>query len=233
MDVALVTVGDELLAGETVNTNAAWLGRQLRERGARVRRVTTVPDDVEAIAEVVDAFAGRWDAVVVTGGLGPTHDDVTMDGVAAALGRDVVENDRAREWLLTQGGYAAEDLAAGTADLPGGATPLDNEVGVAPGCVVENVYVLPGVPDEMRAMFADVAEEFTGERTHVREVRAAEPESELLDRIDGVREAFDVTVGSYPGESVRLRVEAADESVADAAADWLSERVTQADDGEG
>jgi len=230
MDVALVTVGDELLAGETVDGNAAWLGRQLRERGVRVPRVTTVPDDVDAIAEVVEAARGRWDAVVVTGGLGPTHDDVTMAGVAAALDRAVVENDRAREWLLEEGGYAAEDLAAGTADLPAGAEPLHNDVGVAPGCVVGNVYVLPGVPAEMRAMFAGVAEEFAGERTHVREVRAAEPESELLDRVAGVREAFDVTVGSYPGESVRLRVEAAEEEVADAAAEWLRERVVEADE---
>jgi molybdenum cofactor synthesis domain-containing protein len=230
MDVALVTVGDELLAGETVDSNAAWLGRELRDRGVRVPRVTTVPDDVDAIAEVVEEAHQRWDAVVVTGGLGPTHDDLTMTGVATALDRDVVENERAHEWLVEEGGYAAEDLAAGTADLPAGADPLDNEVGVAPGCVVENVYVLPGVPEEMRAMFADVADEFAGERTHVREVRAAEPESELLDRVDGVRETFDVSVGSYPGESVRLRVEAVEEEVADAAADWLRERVTEADE---
>ena len=224
MEVALVTVGDELLSGDTVNTNAAWLGRRLHERGVTVERSTTVPDRVGDIARVVNEYRAEYDAVLVTGGLGPTHDDLTMEAVGAALGRPVGPNEAVLDWLEEHGGYARADLAEGTADLPEGARPLHNTVGVAPGCVVDDVYVLPGVPSEMEAMFESVADEFDGEVQHVTVVEAAEPESALVGRFADLRERFDVKVGSYPGEFVRVRLEGEEGEVERAAA-WLRERV--------
>jgi molybdenum cofactor synthesis domain-containing protein len=225
MRVALVTVGDELLAGDTVNTNAAWLGERVTERGATVERVTVVPDRIGDIARVVNEYRAEYDAVVVTGGLGPTHDDVTMDGVAAAFGREVTRSEEALEWLESEGGYTREDLAEGTADIPAGAEMLPNHAGVAPGCVLEQVYVLPGVPAEMKAMFETVADRFSGERRHVETVEADEPESALLDRVRDVRERFDVKVGSYPGETVEIKLESTDEAAVRDAAAWLGERI--------
>jgi molybdenum cofactor synthesis domain-containing protein len=225
MEVAIVTVGDELLAGDTENTNATWLCARLSERGVSVERVTTLPDRVADIAQVVNEYRAEYDAVVVTGGLGPTHDDLTMEGVAAAVGREVEEHAEALSWLTEEGGYAAHDLAEGTTHLPRGARFLRNEVGVAPGAVVEGVYVLPGVPAEMEAMFGLVAEEFSGARTFTEVVETPEPESSLVARLASLREAFDVTVGSYPGETVRLKVTATDAETAAAAAEWLRERV--------
>ncbi|MFB6127030.1 MAG: competence/damage-inducible protein A [Halolamina sp.] len=229
MDAAIVTVGDELLAGDTTNTNATWLCDRLRDRGVDVRRVTTVPDHTGAIARVVNEYHAEYDAVVVTGGLGPTHDDVTMNGVAAAFGRSVEPHPGAREWLTETGGYAAADLDEGTVDLPAGARFLPNEVGVAPGAVVESAYVLPGVPAEMKAMFDRVAGEFAGERTHSVTVIADEPESALLDRMEAVQERFDVRVGSYPGEHVRLKLSGADGDAVESAAAWLEARVESTD----
>ena len=229
MRVAVVTVGDELLSGETVNTNAAWLGRQLSARGARVERMTTVPDRVADIARVVNESHADYDAVVVTGGLGPTHDDVTIDGVAAAFGREVVESEDALAWLEEHGGYSRQDLTDGTGDVPEGARVIPNHEGVAPGCVVESCYVLPGVPDEMKRMFEEVAEEFDGQTRFVRTVDAAEPESGLLDRLADVQERFPVKVGSYPGEYVTVRFEGPDEQVVENAAAWLRERVERPD----
>jgi molybdenum cofactor synthesis domain-containing protein len=230
MRVALVAVGDELLAGDTVNTNGSWLGARLTERGVDVERAVVVPDRIDEIAAIISSLHERYDAVLVTGGLGPTHDDLTMDAVAQAFDRDLEANDDAVEWLEAHGGYEREDLAAGTTDLPVGARVLHNEAGVAPGCVVESVYVFPGVPDEMKAMFASVAEEFSGTVNTVEFVHADEPESALLDRIEGVRERFDVSVGSYPGEHVRLKVQSPNQAEAAAAADWLTERVTLVDE---
>jgi molybdenum cofactor synthesis domain-containing protein len=224
MKVALVTVGDEILDGDTVNTNAAWLGQQLADRGVDVERVAVVPDRTADIARVVNEFRAAYDAVIVTGGLGPTHDDLTMEGVAAAVGRPLEESAEATEWLAGDG-YAAADLAAGTTLLPAGADLLPNPEGVAPGCVIDGIYVLAGVPAEMKAMWAEVADDFAGEPRIVETVRADEPESALLDRVAEARERFDVDIGSYPGETVRLRVKSRDETaVADAAA-WLRERV--------
>jgi len=225
MRAAVVTVGDELLVGETVNTNAAWLGQQLRDRGVTVERMTVVPDRTADIARVVNEYHAEYDAVVVTGGLGPTHDDVTIDGVAAAFGREVVESEAALAWLAEHGGYSREDLTEGTGEVPAGCRVLPNHEGVAPGCVVESCYVLPGVPVEMKRMFAEVAEEFAGEQRHVVTVDAAEPESALLDRMETVRERFPVKVGSYPGEYVTVRFEGTDADAVEDAAAWLRERV--------
>ena len=226
MHVAVVTVGNELLTGDTTNTNATWLCEQLTDRGVRVRRVTVVPDETAEIARVVNEYRAEYDAVIVTGGLGPTHDDVTMEAVAAACGRSVEQSEAVLEWLEEYGGYAREDLTEGTADVPTGARVLHNEVGVAPGCVIESIYVLPGVPDEMKAMFGTVAEEFSGPDRHVEVVPADEPESVLLDRLAELRETFpDVDVGSYPGELVRVKLSGTDRDAVREAAEWLETRV--------
>ena len=229
MEVGVVTVGDELLAGDTVNTNAAWLCERLDRRAVSVRRVVVVPDEVSEIARVVNEYRAEYDAVLVTGGLGPTHDDLTMEAVAAALGREVTDSEVAREWLRDERGYAAADLAPGTTALPEGARPLHNEVGVAPGCVVDDVYVLPGVPEEMQAMFESVAGAFAEGERHRESLVVEEYESELVDCLATLRERFDVTVGSYPGENVRLRVRADDPAELDRAMAWLRERVTLAE----
>ncbi|WP_332898527.1 competence/damage-inducible protein A [Haladaptatus sp. CMSO5] len=228
MRVALVSVGDEILAGDTVNTNATWLSQQLNARGATVERVTVVPDRIADIAHVVNEYHAEYDAVIVTGGLGPTHDDLTMEGIGAAFGRAVERHEEALAWLTTHGGYSHDDLATGTAHLPVGARMLPNEVGVAPGCVVDAVYVFPGVPAEMKGMFDLVADEFSGVKRYTDEVIAAEPESALIDRMNEVQEKFGVKVGSYPGENVRIKLESEDEDAVSAAKAWLQERVTEA-----
>ena len=227
MNVAIVTVGDELLVGQTVDTNATWLAERLTDRGCTVDRITTLPDNTETIAEVVGDYRASYDAVVVTGGLGPTLDDVTMAGVAAAVDRELTHHEAAHEWLTDQGGYAAGDLDEGTTDLPAGARMLPNEVGVAPGAVLDGIYVLPGVPSEMKAMFESVAAEFAGQQVHTQTVVVDEPESALLDRLAAVDEQFDVSVGSYPGEYVRVKVSGTDEATVAAAADWFATRVEQ------
>jgi len=236
MHVAVITVGDELLAGDTVNTNAAWLGRQLHARGARVERVVTVPDRIGDIAAEVNEARAAHDAVIVTGGVGPTHDDLTMDGVAAALGVEVERHDGAVAWIDDHGEYSRDDLVDGTADLPAGARLLENPEGVAPGAALEGedgvpVYVLPGVPAEMKTMFESVAGEFSGvERTHA-VVETPEPESALIGYFEAIGERFDVSVGSYPGENVRIKLEGEDATEVEAAAAWLRERVEEANPG--
>lgn len=223
MNVAMVSVGDELLAGDTVNTNAAWLGNRLSERGVTVERVTVVPDRTADIARVVNEYAAEHDAVIVTGGVGPTHDDVTLDGVAAAVGTGLETDETVLEWLAEESEYSRADLTDGTAKLPAGSRPIHNTVGVAPGCVIENVYVFPGVPREMKAMFESVESAFNGQPRHVGRVTIAEPESALIDRLGELQERFGVKAGSYPGEHVQIKVESTDEESVTEAVAWLRE----------
>ncbi|WP_049970650.1 competence/damage-inducible protein A [Haladaptatus cibarius] len=225
MQIALISVGDEILSGDTVNTNAAWLGEQLTERGVSIERVFVVPDHVADIARVVNESLAEYDAVIVTGGLGPTHDDLTMEGVAAAVGVPVEEHTEAVEWIETHSDYSHADLVSGTTHLPKGSRMLPNEVGVAPGAAIEDIYVLPGVPEEMKAMFERIAGEFDGDPYFRKVVPADEPESALIDRFEELRERFDVKVGSYPGDHVRVKIEGSNEEVVQNAADWLRERV--------
>ncbi|QLG62796.1 competence/damage-inducible protein A [Halorarum salinum] len=239
MQVAILTVGDELLAGETENTNASWLARQLAERGASVARILVVPDDADTIATYVREWAAEFDAVLVTGGLGGTHDDVTMDGVAAAFGRDAVVDADALE-AVTESARAFADANPDVVDeydldldleawarMPEGARMLDNPAGLAQGCAVGTVYVLPGVPEEMRATFEGVAGEFSGDAVS-ETVYTPAPEGALVATLAELRDRFDVVVGSYPaprGTPNRVKVSGSDPKTVRAAIDWLEDRV--------
>jgi len=158
---------------------------------------------------------------------------VTMDGVAAAFDRDLVENDLARAAVERHLEAIADEYpeldvdVSGEATIPAGSRPLINPVGLSPGCVVENTYVLPGVPSEMKGMFEDVADEFDGD-VDSRYLYTREPEANLIERLGEVRERFGVRVGCYPDREAghnRLKIsDTDDEALAEADA-WLRERV--------
>ncbi|WP_266076164.1 competence/damage-inducible protein A [Haladaptatus caseinilyticus] len=239
MQVAILTVGDELLAGDTVNTNAAWLAEEIHDRGGSVRRILTVPDDADVIARRVYDWHESFDAVVVTGGLGGTPDDVTMDAVAMAFDRNATVDTEIRDRLEAKARkFAAENLELTdeydleldldeAAELPTGGRPLITDAGWAPGCVVENVYVLPGIPREMKAMFELIADEFDGAVVS-ETIHTPAPEGALGTVLAGVRDRFDVAVGSYPGRGDtpgRLKVTSTDADEISAAVAWLRDNV--------
>ncbi|WP_435152908.1 competence/damage-inducible protein A [Haladaptatus sp. DFWS20] len=239
MQVAILTVGDELLAGNTVNMNAAWLAEEIHERGGSVRRILTLPDDIEIIAHRVREWHDSFDAVVVTGGLGGTPDDVTMDAVSMALDRNAVVDTETRERLEEKARQFATENPELTdeydlkldldeaAELPAGGRPLLTDAGWAPGCAVENVYVLPGIPREMKAMFELVADEFDGAVVS-ETIHTPAPEGALGGVLSDVRDRFDVAVGSYPGRGDtpgRLKVTSTDLDEVSAAVEWLRTHV--------
>jgi molybdenum cofactor synthesis domain-containing protein len=233
MEVALITVGDELLSGDTVNTNANWLAAELSERGVAVSRILSIPDDRAEIADRVREYAADFDAVIITGGIGSTPDDVTMEAVADAFDREMAPTDLTRESVERRLAAIRErvpdrefdvDVEA-EASVPAGSRPLVTEVGLAPGCVIEGVYVLPGIPDELKATFETVADEFAGDRRS-RFLYTVEPESNIIDALEEATERFDVAVGCYPDREAdhnRLKVTATDDDALDAAAAWLLE----------
>ncbi|MGM0604271.1 MAG: competence/damage-inducible protein A [Halobacteriota archaeon] len=243
MDVALLTIGEELLSGATANTNASWLAGRLSDRGVDVRRILVLPDDRSLIEATLREWVASFDAVIVTGGLGGTHDDVTMDAVAAAFDRELLVDEVAREDVL-------ETIAAfreshpelverydprvdpdAQASIPEGARPLCNPVGLSPGCVLESVYVLPGIPEEMRAMFELVESEFDGDRV-TETLYTPVPESSMTQTLEEFHDRFDVVAGSYPGRARdpnRLTVTGTDRATLEAAIAWLEERIDTID----
>jgi len=155
----ILTIGNELLIGRVINTNAAWIASKLTFHGVSVRRILTVGDTIDDIVEALSEAVRRADIVVTTGGLGPTADDLTLEAIAAALHRPLVldkEALRMVEAFYARRGYRLTSEARKMALLPSGATPIPNPEGAAPGAwIVEgrtHIFALPGVPREMEAM---------------------------------------------------------------------------------
>src|SRR5947207_3971358 len=142
---SILTIGDEPVSGYVANTNAAWLARRLAPLGVAVRLTAAVPDEIDAIAEFVQAEAARVDFLLVTGGLGGTPDDLTREAIAYTFG---VPQEEVPELVADLTSRFRGDPAYVTpwAQLPRGSRPLRNPLGGAPGFAIENVYVFPGLP---------------------------------------------------------------------------------------
>ena len=227
----LLTIGNELTSGDVPNTNASWLARRLAPLGVRVQLMAAIPDEIDAIAEFVRTEASRADVVIVTGGLGGTPDDLTREAIAAAFG---VPQEEVPELAADLRARFARDpeYAARWALLPRGSRPLANPHGGAPGFALENVYVLPGLPSEMEAMFETIEEELrrgspigSWRRVYrTRESLIAGPLAEVTERWPTV------LAGSYPsflpeGPEVELVLKSSDPDELAAASAWLEAEV--------
>jgi nicotinamide-nucleotide amidase len=231
---SLVSIGNELLSGDTVNTNAAWLAQELEALGIGVTLMAVLPDDIERISEFVRTEAPNADYVIVTGGLGGTPDDVTREGIAGAFEAQQSEIVDLAERLRSR--FPADpEYAARWARLPAGARPIENPLGGAPGFLIQNVYVLPGLPAEMKAMFQVIVGELRSERP-ISSWRRTYETTEA--RIVGVLEAMGnrypgVLVGSYPkfhpaGATVEVVVKSSDSESLQAAVAWLEQALEEA-----
>lgn len=243
MEVGILTVGDEVLAGDIPNTNAQWLAARLTGRGASVKRILTVPDDQGLICSTVMEWREAFDAVIVTGGLGGTHDDVTGDAIAAAFDRDLVVDDAVQQdVLVTIAEYRGLDPETTTpadidfdiaawAALPEGSRVVLNPEGLCPGFVLRNVYAFPGVPDEMQALFELVADEFDGNAV-TRTLYTPLPEASMAEVLSRARDRFGVVVGSYPAtdRDNRVKVTGEDPEGVRRATEWLRERIDGSDE---
>ncbi len=156
----ILTIGNEILIGRIVNTNASWLAERLTLLGAKVRRILVVPDELDEIARAFHEAVRSADIVVSTGGLGPTDDDMTLEGLSLALARPLRLHPKALEMVerfYSSRGYGLTRERVKMAFLPEGAEPIPNPVGAAPGAFIvagrSHVVALPGVPAEMKAMF--------------------------------------------------------------------------------
>lgn len=198
---ALVVIGDEILSGRTHDRNLPYLGRRLNELGVRLAEVRVVADDCSAIVEAVNALRARHQYLFTTGGIGPTHDDITAECIAEALGRKLIEHPQARAILDAR--YGPEGLTPGRlrmARTPEGAELVDNPVSKVPGFKIGNVYVLAGIPEVMQGMFESLAHELVGGPPLLSTtVVAALPEGDLAQPLGELQARYpDIGMGSYP-----------------------------------
>ncbi|HET7875569.1 MAG TPA: competence/damage-inducible protein A [Methylomirabilota bacterium] len=224
----IILIGNELLSGKVQDANAAYLCRELRSLGVDVRRISVIPDEVETIAREVAQFHGDYDVVFTSGGVGPTHDDVTIEGVARALGVRVVREPRLVALL---GGFykgRLNEARLKMAEVPEGAELTSGDDLVFPAVVVRNIYVLPGVPEIFRQKFEALKERFREAPYFLISVFVSMGEGTLADHLNAVLAAHpDLMLGSYPEFShpeykVKVTLESKDRaSVERAAADLL------------
>ncbi len=197
----LIIIGNEILSGRTKDKNLAWLAENLNAGGITLAHARVIRDEAAEIIDTVNECRAKYDYIFTTGGIGPTHDDITTECIAKAFGVPVIRNEEAEARLRKH--YNASQInearlkMANTAE---GATLIDNPVSSAPGYRMENVYVFAGVPAIMQAMFDSMKHELAGgSPTLSRAINVLMAEGDLAMGVDDIQAQFpEVEVGSYP-----------------------------------
>ncbi|MFT5171909.1 MAG: molybdenum cofactor synthesis domain-containing protein [Gammaproteobacteria bacterium] len=196
---AVVVIGSEVLSGRVQDINVNFLALKLNERGVRLREVRIIADDQQTIIDTVNALRAQHDYVFSTGGIGPTHDDITAESIAAAFGVALERNPQAVAILEQYYGDRSNEARLRMANIPAGGALLDNPVSRAPGFRLDNVYVLPGVPRIMQAIFDGLAPTLAGGRPVLSTVSAFVGESLVASGLEAIQGRYqDVEIGSYP-----------------------------------
>ena len=200
---AMLVIGDEILSGRTKDINVGFLAERLTEAAIDLKEVRMVADDHAEIVAAVKALSDRWNHVFTSGGIGPTHDDITADAVAAAFDTAIDVRDDARALLAkhyAKSGIALNENRLRMARIPDGAALIDNPVSVAPGFTIGNVNVMAGVPAVFQAMVVSVVATLQGGAPILsRTFRVDQGEGDLAGPLAQVAGDFtDVSIGSYP-----------------------------------
>jgi molybdenum cofactor synthesis domain-containing protein len=223
LSAGIIIIGNEILSGKVADTNAPFLTRELRALGVDLRRILTIPDELDEIAAAVREFGPRYDVVFTSGGVGPTHDDVTMEGIARGLGRPVIRHpiieSRLREFYKEH----VNDARLKMSEVPEGAELLvDGRLGF-PTVKVENFYILPGIPELFEQKFETLKERFDATPYTLRVVYSREGEGTIAEHLNATLTAFpELLLGSYPKIShpeyaVKLTLESKDPDYVDRA----------------
>ncbi len=225
----IVVIGNEILSGRTRDENAAYFLKELRALGVDVRRVSVIPDEIQVIRDEIRSASQNFDYVFSSGGVGPTHDDVTIQGVAAGFERKVC---RSSELETTLRGYYQDNLTDAMlrmADVPEGASLLRGDQMWFPVIAVENVYIFPGVPEILASKFQRIKERFREDPFFTRDVFLLVEEGHVADLLHEVLAKFpDLLLGSYPTftnpkYSVKLTLESKREDYLNSAHGFLVE----------
>ncbi|WP_170419902.1 competence/damage-inducible protein A [Ruegeria arenilitoris] len=200
---AMLVIGDEILSGRTRDANMHYLAQELTKHGIDLKEVRIVSDEAPAIEAAVTALSQGYDHVFTSGGIGPTHDDITADCIARAFGAHIDVRDDARALLQAhydQSGLELNEARLRMARIPDGATLIDNPVSTAPGFTLGNVHVMAGVPLVFQAMVASVLPTLTGGKPLLSQtLRVNRGEGDIAATLAAVAEEFgDVSIGCYP-----------------------------------
>ncbi len=226
---ALVVIGNEILSGKIHDTNTYFAARELRAIGVALKRIAVIPDELDAIAEEVRYCAQRFEFVITSGGVGPTHDDITIAGVAAALGRPVVIDPQLEALIREHFGDQPNKAGMKMAEVPQGAVLIEGGPMIFPTVQVENIYMLPGIPQLFEGKLTALKPRFATDPYFVRAIYTSAGEGRIAASLDACLERFPkLLLGSYPkiGNAeyrVKLTLESKDSDYLDSAFHYLLE----------
>jgi len=195
----IVIIGNEVLSGKTRDTNSYFLCTELRQLGVEVQKISTIPDVIELIGHEVAAFSRRFDFVFTTGGVGPTHDDVTIEGIAHGFGLNVVRHPNIEQRMRQRLGTDVNEARLRMANVPAGAELLATEAPFAPVVKIRNVYIFPGIPRILQERFHTIKERFRDTPYFLKNVYVKYGEGVIATMLNEVLAKFpQLLLGSYP-----------------------------------
>lgn len=224
---AILVIGDEILSGKTEDRNARLLIGQLRELGVALQRIVVVPDDVDTVAKMTRELSAGFDHVFTSGGVGPTHDDVTLVGIAKAFDIPIVRHPSLEARIRSYFGDATDESRLRMADMPEGSELIETAEMRWPVLQCRNVYILPGVPELFEKKFMAIRERFRVSPFSVRVLYTFQDEFDFAAELTAVADAHPlVGIGSYPNYSsdeyrVKLTLESKDRAALETAASAL------------
>jgi molybdenum cofactor synthesis domain-containing protein len=227
----ILIIGNEILSGKVVDSNSPYFCRELRSLGVDVERILTIPDDVQSIASEVKALSDAYDFAFTSGGIGPTHDDLTIEGVAAAFGVPVERSESIVERIRRATGSEPNETLLRMARVPEGAVLVDAGDFWFPLVVMKNVYIFPGIPELLRQKFESTRERFRGVPFVLKRVYVKRSESEIANSLNDLLHEFpELLLGSYPRIQeerfhVMLTLESRDAGYVQRALDSLLDRL--------
>lgn len=196
---ALLVIGNEILSGKVRDTNSAFLAVELRKLGVDLERILTIPDDIDLIARETRDMSERFDFVFTSGGIGPTHDDMTMDGIAKAFGRELEMNQSMVDRMARYSDKPLNDAMKKMAIIPTGAEIIDVGGLWFPVVIVENVHIFPGIPELFEKKFHSLSDRFSGVPFQLKKLYVRPAESDIAEILNALlREFPELMLGSYP-----------------------------------
>ncbi len=220
---AILVIGNEVLSGKVEEQNARFLIGELRELGVALQCILTIPDEPETIAAAVTDLCSRFSYVFTSGGVGPTHDDVTIKSIANAFGKSIVRHPELENLLLQYFGEEIDETRLSMADVPDDSELIYGENLKFPVLACANVFIFPGVPEQFRKKFSAIRERFRVQPFHLRVIYTLEDEFDITERLTRIAAAHPmVAIGSYPNFAtpefrVKLTLESKDKSAVHAA----------------
>ncbi|MFQ5587855.1 MAG: competence/damage-inducible protein A [Nitrospiria bacterium] len=220
---AIIIIGNEVLSAKVNDVNSPFLARELRSLGVSVERITVIPDDVETIAEAVSEGRRRYDLIFTCGGIGPTHDDVTMAGIALGLGRPLIRHKKLLALMTESGGPTINAARLKMTEVPEGTELIFSEMLRVPVIHVEQIYIFPGIPELVQKKFNAIKERFREAPFHLVKLYLSAGESAIAADLETTLTRFpDLQLGSYPAlkktdHKILLTLESKEKTYLDAA----------------